>query len=342
MKRCPKCKREYQDELNFCPDDQSALIDLQPKGNPMVGKIYSAGDVNITVNEGSDNDKAIEEVLENRESIEEVNQKVDNLSNNINKLFAPKSPKGTEPIPIIKESQLNELRKFDDLQKQNSEKKKKDFAQQIKNDAILRSAVANKEGKDTKVGCGCWALAAGLFGLLIMWNKFNGCTFSTLSSEEIYEDLQGQSSLKTENNNLKKQLEEEKNLRKTNEEKNKFEKEFVNKSNKTENLKNYHAGEHKQNSGVVRRMQQIELEELQRKEAHKRQEWMRKELERKKAQQLAQLEELKLIAELKKTYLLNLKYVYLNFVREYWIERGAISGYRKQSMLVRGRMGSSI
>ena len=91
----------------------------------MVGKIYSAGDINITVNEGSDNDKAIEEVIENRESIEEVNQKIDNLSNNINKLFAPKSPKGTEPIPIIKESQLNELRKFDDLQKQNSEKKKK-------------------------------------------------------------------------------------------------------------------------------------------------------------------------------------------------------------------------
>ena len=73
-----------------------------------------------------------------------------------------------------------------------------------------------------------------------------------------------------------------------------------------------------------------------------RQELEREELERKKAQELAQLEELKKIAELKEEYLLDLKYVYLNFVREYWIERGAISGYKKQSMLVRGRLGSSI
>ena len=73
---------------------------------------------------------------------------------------------------------------------------------------------------------------------------------------------------------------------------------------------------------------------------------MRQELGREslkeKAQELAQLEELKKIAELKEEYLLDLKYVYLNFVREYWIERGAISGYKKQSMLVRGRLGSSI
>ena len=79
MKFCPKCKKEYKEDIKFCPTDGEGL--LEKTSGMSGGKIYADGDVTqtyITHNYNIDSN-AMAKAQENEAKVEKLEDQLETL-----------------------------------------------------------------------------------------------------------------------------------------------------------------------------------------------------------------------------------------------------------------------